>query len=873
VIIIILKERINIYNIAVPIQSANMQNCGGREKILAELKKMGAKRVFLATGTLCTDKTEREYELKHLKENTEFFKNHGFEVASWMWTFWIREKNNFVKMQGAGEKNIDLFACPLDENFRAFMYEYIKDIAKCGVDIINFDDDFRFGYIGGKHITCTCPLHMKKICDILGEELSPAELEEKVLSGGKNKYRDAWMKVNGDALRNHARLIRDAINDINPNIRASICACMPSWDMDGADSASLARIMAGDTKPLMRLIGAPYWAVEKSWGKSRLQNVIDLERMERSWCGDGIEIYAEGDSFPRPRTTCPSSYLELFDMAMRIDARLDGIMKYSIDYYSEAGYESGYIDAQIRNKHIYDDIDKYFVGKKTVGVRIYEALHKFENMQVPEHIKENENVYDTFFSPASRLLADNSIPSTYDGEGIGSIAFGENIRYVPREVFKNGIVIDVRAAMILGEMGIDTGFEKIGERVYSPREEFAEGIQINHAGSFISYRCTLKKGAEISSHLLLGIEKRSAKPQKNPFAFSYTNADGDKFFVLNFEAYFCSDAVLRGYARSKQIKDAIEVMSGKKLPAYSYGNPDLYIMCKEDESKKAVGLFNIFADGIYNGVVELDAEYNDISFINCKGELKDNKVLISEIAPFSFAGFEVTKAENQLAKNTVKATGQLKKEHFVTFLNEYKPDNLKVLFVGNSITLHGFRPEIGWIGRFGMAASCEENDYVHLCMREMSRKNASISFGISQMAEWECNYKNGEAMLPDYERARNFNADVIIMRLVENCPAKDFDKVAFKREYDKLIKYLNPSESAKIILTTGFYKHPADEVILEYAKENNLSVCSLGDLGESDDNKAIGLFEHSGVANHPGDTGMRKIADRILKLYDKEMAQ
>ena len=45
----------------------------------------------------------------------------------------------------------------------------------------------------------------------------------------------------------------------------------------------------------------------------------------------------------------------------------------------------------------------------------------------------------------------------------------------------------------------------------------------------------------------------------------------------------------------------------------------------------------------------------------------------------------------------------------------------KILFLGNSITLHGPAPEIGWTGNWGMAASARDKDYVHQLLDRISK--------------------------------------------------------------------------------------------------------------------------------------------------------
>ena len=217
----------------------------------------------------------------------------------------------------------------------------------------------------------------------------------------------------------------------------------------------------------------------------------------------------------------------------------------------------------------------------------------------------------------------------------------------------------------------------------------------------------------------------------------------------------------------------------------------------------------------------------------------------------------------ELKKNNVSAVGQLSENASVKF------DNLdgcgtRIMFVGNSITLHGISEKIGWHGAWGMAASSREKDYVHCLERKILEKEPSAAFCICQVANWERLYKDGaESTYHIYEAARSFSADIIVIRCIENCPKDAFDEDLFKHSLDNLIHFLDKSGQARVIITTSFWHHPGDSALRSYATEQGFSLVELGDLGEDAKMKAIGLFEHSGVANHPGDLGIQTIAERI----------
>lgn len=631
-----------MYKVFVPVMNSNV-NKYNRETVLKMLKNFDAKRVFLALDFYEFDSSKHNAIFETLKENCEFFKSNGFEVGAWFWAFETGDvKTNYVNMRTVSGKEKKSRICPLDVDFVRFSQSYMKNIAKCNVDIIMFDDDFGYTFMS-ETPGCLCDRHIEMINQITGEKNNRETLADYILNGGKNKYRDAWLKVNGNALRSFSKAARQAVDEINPDIRIGFCACMTSWDIDGTTPDELSRILAGKTKPFYRFIGAPYWAVRSSFG-CYLQDVIELERMESAWTRrPDIEVFAEGDAFPRPRNNCPASYIEGFDTAIRASGCTDGILKYGIDYTSNPEYETGYAAFHQRNRQLYNDIDRLFSDKKHCGIRVYESMHKIAELETQTSINKSVNFEYLFQSKAARTLAHNTIPSTYEGEGVCGIVFDENARNLPLSALKNGLIIDIQAAEILSSRGVDVGIKKFGNECYGNVEHVIDTN--NNICHYFDVAPTYDN--EFSENIKVLSTVKTDRGDI-PASYLYENDNGNRFLVFNFNSrpdgedrrkntYFGPQSVFRCYERSRQIAKNVEWLSGKKLPAYVYGHPSLYIQCKENADSLSVGLWNFFADVAINPVVELSEKYSDIEFVNCNGQLDGDKVKLTDIAAFDYA--------------------------------------------------------------------------------------------------------------------------------------------------------------------------------------------------------------------------------------------
>jgi len=187
---------------------------------------------------------------------------------------------------------------------------------------------------------------------------------------------------------------------------------------------------------------------------------------------------------------------------------------------------------------------------------------------------------------------------------------------------------------------------------------------------------------------------------------------------------------------------------------------------------------------------------------------------------------------------------------------------MKILFVGNSITWHPVKEEIGWMHEWGMAASSEDNDFVHIVMNRVREIHPGATHKVAWAVAWEREYWD-TVHLVAFKEFINFQPDVIIVKINENVTEARNDEYPYKHYYNKLLEYINPIGSSKLILCTGFWKKGTlDDAVKEIAVENNYPVVELNHL-DTDEMKAFDTYGDLPPAGHPGDKGMAAIADAV----------
>ena len=195
------------------------------------------------------------------------------------------------------------------------------------------------------------------------------------------------------------------------------------------------------------------------------------------------------------------------------------------------------------------------------------------------------------------------------------------------------------------------------------------------------------------------------------------------------------------------------------------------------------------------------------------------------------------------------------------------------LAIGNSITMHGISDV--WHAEYGMAASAPEQDYYHIVCKYLEKKNGTINSVAYNYSVWEVQSHDRSETWEFLDRYLVQGIDLITVQLSENV----YDMTEFSADFRSLIDHIMEiTPDAMIIVVDDFWSTEKHDLKADICKEKECPFADLSDIrgieyyyagiGETvyGEDGLPHVIEHDGVARHPGDEGMKEIAERIIEL-------
>lgn len=621
-----------------------------------DFKALGVDHLFLTEGARFIHQQGERYDfaINNTKKHIKIYEDLGYHCGVWISTLGYGgplfanavENTAYTPIRSITGREAGDAVCPTDSRFVTRICRVVTDLAKAGARMIMLDDDLCLSVRPG--LGCACDAHLAEFCRRIGRSVTLAELPDLLFTGKPNQERRVWMDMQGDTLRTFCRTLRNALDEVAPDVRMGFCAGYTSWDVEGVDAIELTHILAGKTKPFLRFTSAPYWHQAQRFGQTPLATFIEFARMQAAWTKDeDIDVFTECDTYPHDRFHTPLSHIQCFDTATMLTKNV-GVLKYFYHYPCKPETERGYINAHLAAADTCAALQQAFHTREEVGVRVYEPMHKLADATLPsafDAIKSQKQIMKKYaFSEAQMMLSVNAIPTVYEGCGLCGIAFGENANTLPDGALQNGLILDVTAAELLQERGVDVGLRSVKPLNMTVLEDFGDSNPVSVYWATDLCDIAVAEGARVISEFVDTDYLTSAPERRRvPSAYLYENAQGQRFLVYAFRAQNQPETsgMYWNYRRGEQIASAIEWLGGKPLPVNCTGQPYGYCRCNEDDTSVAVAYFNCSPDGIEKLDFRFARDVKCVKVITGRGAQTDtHTVSIKDICGYGYVAIE-----------------------------------------------------------------------------------------------------------------------------------------------------------------------------------------------------------------------------------------
>lgn len=627
----------SLWEPAVPVM--NSVFAADRETAYSQLLQAGAGMVLVCLEWRF-DPEAISRGLGLLAQNLQWLKERGMPAGVWINSFGFgtplhgadaEAARGFTQIRSIGGRTCGDAFCPAGPAYRNWYCALVRRIVRAGARLLLLDDDLCLSVRPG--LGCACARHRAMYRRRLGRPVRRAELAELVYSGAPGPERRLWLELMGETLVEFCRAVRAAADAEAPGVRIGLCAGYTSWDLEGVDALTLARVLAGSGRPLLRLSAAPYWVYTRRFPGQTLAGIVEFARLQQSWCaGSGVQLFSENDSYPRPRTLVPAALLQAYSFCLAASGVREEL-KYLMDYDSSPGYETGYLEAHCAGQPLLRRVGALLGPWPALGVYVHEPMRKIADSLLPVPFAGEGRVMRTAFSSAAELFSQNGVPVSYEAGGPVAAAFGEAARSLRPAGFR-GLILDVPACLLLQANGEDAGLEAVEKEVEPSAECFvrpAERVRLwRTQGRCFGLR--LRPDAQVESWF-------ETPDGPVPASYTYCSAAGRRFLVFAFEGFGMGqqDDLFSSYCRQRQLQETLARM-GSPLPAVSPKHPGLYLLCKAVPGGLGLAVCNMSLDAIQNPVFTLEKTYAAAHFMGCRGRLEGQVLTFSSPLPaYGFA--------------------------------------------------------------------------------------------------------------------------------------------------------------------------------------------------------------------------------------------